>query len=73
MELIKVKSSLKEYHVESELAQGAYAKVYKARCLRTSRSVAIKVINTSEHSPSSLKYILNEALFLTKVKHTNII
>lgn len=50
----------RDYQVESELGQGSFAKVVKAKCKLTGKHVAIKLIDNIFEGRTSLKNTLRE-------------
>ena len=73
MDISKIQTLLRDYIIEEELSSGSFSTVFKATCLRTSRKLALKVINTEKHSRSSLRLILQEAKILENVRHPNVV
>src|SRR5947208_1264190 len=60
------------YEVLSELGQGGFGRVYKARDPRIDRLVAIKVMNT-EDDPDLLVRFRNEAVVAGSLNHPHIV
>jgi serine/threonine protein kinase len=58
------------YEELGRLGEGAFAAIYRARCRRTGRVVAIKKINAS---PANLKLLVSELSFMRKTRHKNIV
>lgn len=50
----EIGGSIEEYSIEKEIGHGGFATVYKAKCLNTSRNVAIKKINKNSISSRGL-------------------
>lgn len=51
---------LQKYHVEEFISQGAFGHVFKATCLTTKKTVAIKMIANFKHHEYHCVQILRE-------------
>ena len=61
-----------DYEVQGLVGEGAFAKVYKARCPARGVDVAIKVIDL-EKVTSSLEDIMNEVKAMKQTNHPNVL
>ena len=72
-EISNLQDNLKNYIIIKKIGQGAHGIVYKAKNIITSEIVAIKKIDQIQFEKKKRKNILNEAMFLKKLKNENII
>ena len=70
--LFEEESTKKDYEKIDKLGSGAYGTVYKAKCLKTQKIVAIKRIKISLDTEGIPSSALREISILRNLRHENI-
>lgn len=60
------------YERLDKIGQGTYSNVYRARCLKTDKIVAVKKVRFDNFQPESVKFMAREIMILRMLDHPNV-